>query len=451
MGGDPDLYISFDQPLPTGANYTFMQEKVGVDVFEIGRHNKLFCGELGPAAECKLYLSILGYESTSFSLIVYGVDKSYFDKNSTMSQKAVLLCNPGCEGRSIGDGECNPQCNTSSCFWDRQDCLASNTGCKADCHPDWIGDGYCDEACFNAKCKWDRRDCLDKKQKPCADDCMPSLLADGECDAACNIESCEFDQGDCFHEHDECFNREDGADYRGRVSTTKSGIQCQGWFEQFPHQHVKTHAKYPRSGLGGHSFCRNPDGENSPWCYTVDESLRWDYCDVGTRSETPCLSPPPPSPSPPAPQSPPPPPPSPAPKSPPPAPCPEECVDLRGNGKCDLICNTTTCLWDAGECRDILKAVLAKAKLMTLDKATVGEIVANQGGFMKQAMYGGILLGLVGGLCTACVLCYLRRKKRRLQLTNRKYTPYGEEEDGGGAGIAPVGPDSADVIDPDEK
>lgn len=88
---------------------------------------------------------------------------------------------------------------------------------------------------------------------------------------------------------------------------------------------------------------------------------------------------------------------------------------------------------------------------MTLDKATVGEIVANQGGFMKQAMYGGILLGLVGGLCTACVLCYLRRKKRRLQLTNRKYTPYGEEEDGGGAGIAPVGPDSADVIDPDEK
>lgn len=37
--GDPDIYISFDNPLPTGANYTFVQDKVGVDVFEIGRNN----------------------------------------------------------------------------------------------------------------------------------------------------------------------------------------------------------------------------------------------------------------------------------------------------------------------------------------------------------------------------------------------------------------------------
>ena len=42
-------------------------------------------------------------------------------------------------------------------------------------------------------------------------------LGDGECDVACNTESCAFDHGDCFVGHDECYNRADGADYRGTV------------------------------------------------------------------------------------------------------------------------------------------------------------------------------------------------------------------------------------------
>ena len=50
----------------------------------------------------------------------------------------MLLCNEGCDWRALGDGVCNPQCNTSACFWDRQDCAAGATGCTADCHPDWI-------------------------------------------------------------------------------------------------------------------------------------------------------------------------------------------------------------------------------------------------------------------------------------------------------------------------
>jgi len=36
--GDPDLYVSFDTALPTGANYTFYQDRVGVDEFSIGRY-----------------------------------------------------------------------------------------------------------------------------------------------------------------------------------------------------------------------------------------------------------------------------------------------------------------------------------------------------------------------------------------------------------------------------
>ena len=47
LTGDPDIYVSFDTPTPTGANYTFMQDMVGVDVFRLARNNYLFCGSAG--------------------------------------------------------------------------------------------------------------------------------------------------------------------------------------------------------------------------------------------------------------------------------------------------------------------------------------------------------------------------------------------------------------------
>merc|ERR1712136_383893 len=27
------------------------------------------------------------------------------------------------------------------------------------------------------------------------------------------------------------------------------------------------------------NYCRNPDGEDTIWCYTTDEGSRWEYCD----------------------------------------------------------------------------------------------------------------------------------------------------------------------------
>lgn len=61
---------------------------------------------------------------------------------------------------------------------------------------------------------------------------------------------------------------------------TRAGITCQHWSHQWPNEHVKTHTNFPNSGLGGHNHCRNPDGMERPWCYTVDTDLRWDYCIV---------------------------------------------------------------------------------------------------------------------------------------------------------------------------
>ena len=219
---------------------------------------------------------------------------------------------------------------------------------------------------------------------------MPTLLGDGECDAACNVQGCGFDAGDCFHAASECYHRPDAADYRGTVSRTKGGSQCQAWSAQSPNAHAKTHANFPRAGLGGHNFCRNPDGEKTAWCFTTTEGLRWDVCDVGQPSRKPC---PPPA--------------------PPPA-CPAACAALRSNGACDEAagCNSESCLWDGGDCRNVLDELLRRAGIEHGAEA-VGALVAAQQGFSTR----GLLLGLASGLALAvCAVlaccCYCRRRLR---------------------------------------
>ncbi|XP_035662897.1 protein SpAN-like isoform X1 [Branchiostoma floridae] len=77
-----------------------------------------------------------------------------------------------------------------------------------------------------------------------------------------------------------------GESYRGRLAKTASGRTCQRWDAQTPHQHSRTPANYPNFGLE-ENFCRNPDGEPSPWCYTTDQSVRWELCEIPTCTTTP--------------------------------------------------------------------------------------------------------------------------------------------------------------------
>ncbi|XP_054826131.1 plasminogen isoform X2 [Eublepharis macularius] len=72
---------------------------------------------------------------------------------------------------------------------------------------------------------------------------------------------------------------DNGEDYRGTVAVTVSGAVCQSWSAQEPHKHSRTPENYPCKGLD-ENYCRNPDGETSPWCYTTSPNKRWEYCNI---------------------------------------------------------------------------------------------------------------------------------------------------------------------------
>jgi len=77
--------------------------------------------------------------------------------------------------------------------------------------------------------------------------------------------------------------KEDGSDYRGCISVTKSGRTCQKWTENTPHEHkfFPKSIELAKRGIGKHNYCRNPDNEpNGAWCYTTDPEVRWEYCAV---------------------------------------------------------------------------------------------------------------------------------------------------------------------------
>ncbi|XP_045165015.2 asialoglycoprotein receptor 1-like [Mercenaria mercenaria] len=70
--------------------------------------------------------------------------------------------------------------------------------------------------------------------------------------------------------------------YEGLQTTTYEGHVCQRWDSQKPHSHSRNNIrKFPETRLAdAANYCRDPDEEGIPWCYTTDPDIRWQYCDI---------------------------------------------------------------------------------------------------------------------------------------------------------------------------
>ena len=81
----------------------------------------------------------------------------------------------------------------------------------------------------------------------------------------------------------DCYLWQNGTDYRGTVAHTKSGLDCQAWASDKPHEKYKiTNSDFEKYGLQK-NYCRNPhESRYGPWykcCSTIIE-----------KSKTLCLS-----------------------------------------------------------------------------------------------------------------------------------------------------------------
>ena len=71
---------------------------------------------------------------------------------------------------------------------------------------------------------------------------------------------------------EDCKRTADGYDYQGQMNITIGNRTCQRWELDSPHAHGQ-------NGLP-ENYCRNPDHEPEPWCYTTDTRKRYELCDV---------------------------------------------------------------------------------------------------------------------------------------------------------------------------
>ncbi|XP_037321034.2 hyaluronan-binding protein 2 [Pungitius pungitius] len=92
---------------------------------------------------------------------------------------------------------------------------------------------------------------------------------------------CHVGPSDCYVDN--------GESYRGNVSETDDGHECLYWNSHFILEAGADpfNSFEDSDGLGPHNLCRNPDGDQMPWCFfRQGHRLSWDYCDI-----TKCLQP----------------------------------------------------------------------------------------------------------------------------------------------------------------
>uniref|UniRef100_A0A8D3D128 Hepatocyte growth factor n=1 Tax=Scophthalmus maximus TaxID=52904 RepID=A0A8D3D128_SCOMX len=92
----------------------------------------------------------------------------------------------------------------------------------------------------------------------------------------CDIKVCETPPKSNMVETTGCYQGR-GEGYKGTVDMMPTGLTCQRWDSQYPHNHTFFPQAYPCKDLR-ENYCRNPDGQEFPWCFTMDPRVRTMFC-----------------------------------------------------------------------------------------------------------------------------------------------------------------------------
>ena len=63
-----------------------------------------------------------------------------------------------------------------------------------------------------------------------------------------------------------------GWQHNGTVNMTISGRKCQRWDRQWPHEHRYHHL------ADQENYCRDPNDNGAPWCFTMDSTQLTEFC-----------------------------------------------------------------------------------------------------------------------------------------------------------------------------
>ncbi|XP_033099068.1 apolipoprotein(a)-like [Anneissia japonica] len=86
-------------------------------------------------------------------------------------------------------------------------------------------------------------------------------------------------------EKTECYYDTEGLDYRGIRTTTTGGYLCHYWNTDENMAYI-TNNNHTTEGIGDHNFCRNPDMDETVWCFSELPEINWQICAVPDPQES---------------------------------------------------------------------------------------------------------------------------------------------------------------------
>nr|XP_034321274.1 uncharacterized protein LOC105335195 isoform X1 [Crassostrea gigas] len=92
----------------------------------------------------------------------------------------------------------------------------------------------------------------------------------------------------CKRSSSECLRNPNGFDYFGTENKTVDNIECQCWDTVEPHRHNFSMGFMGLSASEHENYCRNPNDDLMPWCYTINSTIRFQYCNIPNCPERDC-------------------------------------------------------------------------------------------------------------------------------------------------------------------